>query len=432
MKVVDTLVTKYTMDDSDYQRGVNSVSNATSQLGGSFAFAGGGAAAMAAQMAAMAAAAAMAGATVASKTAADFEVLERSLDVVTGSAERSAQVFDFVKRQAGPSAFFDTMQLGEAAKLLEAFGLQTERFLPLANTMASVFGQNEESLTGFVNALGRIRGGSFGEGFERLREMGLNRQVLEAQGLKFDKSGQFTGTVNEALTGIEKAIKSKFAGMDAAIGNTFAAQTATAGDMISQAFGQVGEVLNREAIPAIQMFSSEMQNFVAAGAFEDLANSVKDAVSMFDSLGLNAPKNLWDVVSGWFGGGTAAIEARTKEMQNSPAFQKAIGSLNYGTAAFEPMAKPMEEVAVAVNDARGFLASIERNTKESLDLQKIALGAGASAVGVTSVELSDRGKMRGGSNKVARLMQELVGAIAEDAIRLADARDAQRRMVFGR
>ena len=430
-RTVDTLVTKYTMDASDYQAGARSVQNATGTMGNGFAFAGSGAASLAGNIAVLVGTAAVAGAAMASSAASDMEVLRQSLEVVTGSADRASQVFEFVKQQAAPSAFFDARQLGEAAKLLEAFSLKTERFLPLANTMASVFGQNEESLQGFVNALGRIRGGSFGEGFERLREMGLNREILEKQGLKFDKSGQFTGTIDEALTGIEKAIKTKFAGMDAAMGNTFAAQRATLQDLTNQALAQFGQVLNDEATPALQGFSSTVGDLVNAGAFEDFANGLRAVVQNINDLGLNQPGNLWDMVTQWFGSGTAEINKRTAEMQQSDSFKRAMESLNSGSQPFEPLVTEVKEAKTEFASARGYLAEVARNTRESLDLQKIALGAGASAVGITSVELSDMGRTRGGG-KVARLLQELTGAIAEDAIRLAEARDAQKRAVFGR
>ncbi len=59
----------------------------------------------------------------------------------------------------------------------------------------------------------RVRSGSFGEAFERLREMTISRPELEAAGLTFSKAGQFMGTPDEALRGIAKVIRSRFANM---------------------------------------------------------------------------------------------------------------------------------------------------------------------------------------------------------------------------
>jgi len=66
-----------------------------------------------------------------------------------------------------------------------------------------------------VNVFVRLKAGGFGEAFARLREsMTISRIDLEKTGgLKFNKSGAFQGTPDEAIAGVVKVIRARFGGM---------------------------------------------------------------------------------------------------------------------------------------------------------------------------------------------------------------------------
>lgn len=202
------------------------------------------------------------------RAAAEHEVLIKTLEVVTQSAERAKQVVDFAEALAAPSPFFDTMPLARAAAQLEALGLQTERYLPLAATMATVFGQNTESLMAFVSAVGRLRAGS-AEGFERLREsFGITRAMFEGEGLRFAKSGQFEGTPDQALAALERIVRIRFAGMDEAMAQTFTARVRSMIDAGQRALRKLGQPLLEVLGPAVDALTQVFSRLAASGIFQ--------------------------------------------------------------------------------------------------------------------------------------------------------------------
>jgi hypothetical protein len=292
MAVVDELVTEFKLKD-DYSGAASKIAGATSRLAGSLPAAGTAALAVAAGFTA-AGAGVLGLANRSINAAADQEILAKSLKVVTGDAQRAAEVFEFVKQQALPSAFFGTRELGNAAKALETFRLKTEDFLPVANTMASLFGQNEESLMSFVYALGRIKAGSFGEGFERLREMGITREMLEKRGLTFSKSNQFEGTSDQALKAIRQTVMEEFGTLDEEMSSSWAASMATLGDLSEQSFARIGASLIEQLLPQAQAFGEEWVKILDSGAFETLGTALADLLSIdVDSTSLGSGmKNL--------------------------------------------------------------------------------------------------------------------------------------------
>lgn len=439
---VDTLVTKYVLDDQ-YSAKAGAIQNATGGLSASFMGAaqiGGtilGAGLLAAGQRAI-------------TTAAGFEVLEQSLLAVTGSMTRAKEVFSFVQQQAGPSAFFGVKELGEAAKLLEAFKLKTEEFLPLGNTMASLFGQNAESLNSFVMALGRIKAGSFGEGFERLREMGVTRPMLEAQGAQFNGQGQFQGTTDAALQAIKKAIEKNFGGLDAAMQGTFQAQLATAGDTVEQAFGKVGKGINEALLPNLKSFNAELGKFVADGRAEKMGEEFATLMESLKSFGegirnllsMNPTVQFAEGFGGWLAkrvfktsnAKADALNAATDEMQKDPTFKKYMDSLGTNAEAFAGDTPESVAPSPTVRQNTVFLGEIASNTRDmASSLHKMAFGAGASAAGVTTSELSDFSNgRRGGGGRVAGAIRGLVDAISAEMLDTVNQADTTRRASFGR
>lgn len=73
-----------------------------------------------------------------------------------------------------------------------------------------------------ASAFTRIKAGDFGEAFERLRDFGIARKDLEAEGLTFDKDGQYVGTVEAAMKAVRAIVQRDFGGMmDEQIQNFF-------------------------------------------------------------------------------------------------------------------------------------------------------------------------------------------------------------------
>jgi hypothetical protein len=212
----------------------------------------------------------------AAKAAAEFDVLTRSLAVTTGSMEEARRIMAFAEELAGPSAFFDTEQLARAATLMSTFNLEVTRFLPIASTMASLLGQNEESLMAFAGALGRIRAGQFGEGFEALRRFGLGREALETYGgARFTASGQFAGTPEEALAAIEKTVKARFGELDRTMQSSPMARWTSLLDALARAMRRIGAGILEAVVPAISTMEKTLSAIVASGALDRVAEATR-------------------------------------------------------------------------------------------------------------------------------------------------------------
>ena len=234
------------------------------------------------------------------ETATQFDTLQRSLTAITGSGERTGQILSFIDKLAIPSVF-DTATLGESAKLLEAFGLSTERFLPIAEKLGTVFGGNAESLNSFVSALGYIKSGRFGEGFESLARGGISRQALTAQGLQFDKGGSFQGTVEQALTAIEIVVNAKFGKLAEEMASGPMAKLASLGDSFNRVMRQIGLSLIDYVVPVFETLASAMENLTKVNVFGDAIKSFVGSLSSIPSATLDAEEYLLNVAGAFVG-----------------------------------------------------------------------------------------------------------------------------------
>lgn len=208
------------------------------------------------------------------KASWQFETLNLQLAVTLGSLERARQVGRFVQELAGPSAFFDTQQLGAAAVLLSTYNLEIERFLPLASTMASLIGQDQEALMQFAGALGRLKSGQFGESMEIFRRFGLGRQVLEQYGARFGANGSPIGDPEEVLGAVERAVKGRFGSLDRIMGGSSMARYTSMLDAFQRLLVKVGDALNKAALPAMEAMGEALDALASSPAFGGLSRFV--------------------------------------------------------------------------------------------------------------------------------------------------------------
>jgi hypothetical protein len=414
------------------------------------------------------------------ETATQFDTLQRSLTAITGSGERTGQILSFIDKLAIPSVF-DTATLGESAKLLEAFGLSTERFLPIAEKLGTVFGGNAESLNSFVSALGYIKSGRFGEGFESLARGGISREALAAQGLKFDKGGSFQGTVDQALTAIEVVVNAKFGKLAEEMASGPMAKLASLGDSFNRVMRSIGLALVEpvvaisttlagafENLNAVNVFGEAMKSFMGsiqgiglvsidaeetllnlAGAFVAFGVFLKKfsegfviakdnfiavvraipivgqlitvAETLIDKTGLG--NNLGEA----YGGGEAErfiagkrfdLEQRRKRL----AEQAAAGE-NLGKTAEAPtgVATPGESVKDLLKNIADSSAGTNDNTKKMADINDRVLGGGGLASrGLSREEMQGlAGRRRSGTQEIKSLLVELGYAIERNMVNVS-------------
>jgi len=172
--------------------------------------------------------------------AADMEALHTSFKTLLrdGAAAKSL-VSDLMKfADVTP---FDPVPVARTGKQLLAFGFQARQVKPLLKDIGDLAAGMEKPIEDVGSAFGRLNAGDFGEAFERMRDFGISRADLEGVGLKFDRSGSFQGSAEQALEGVRRIIRRKFGGGMADLSQTFKgvmSNLQAAWDKIQVSFGQ--------------------------------------------------------------------------------------------------------------------------------------------------------------------------------------------------
>lgn len=108
---------------------------------------------------------------------------------------------------------YETQEVLGGGKQLLAAGVGVKNLQGLLTDAGDLAAGMRVRLEDAISSITRLRSGNFGEAFERLRDFGINREALEAKGLRFDKSGSYTGSVNKAMLAVRQVIQERFGGL---------------------------------------------------------------------------------------------------------------------------------------------------------------------------------------------------------------------------
>lgn len=96
------------------------------------------------------------------------------------------------------------------------------------------------------NVFARLKAGDFGEAFERLRDFGISRELLEGEGLKFDKQGSYKGSVDDAIKAVRAIIQRDMGGLMDELSGNFSGQLSTLLDTANRFLGELTKPLFNE------------------------------------------------------------------------------------------------------------------------------------------------------------------------------------------
>lgn len=204
-----------------------------------------------------------------------------SFKTMLKSGEEAKKLFSDLMQFANTTPF-ESPEVINSAKMLKAYGFEVKELMPLltdAGNLASGMGARFEDV---ARVFGRLKSGDFGEAFERLRDFGISRQQLEGEGLQFDKSGQYKGSVEQAMTVVRGIIQKNFGGMMEEQSKTFTGRISTLTDAVNLFLGDVTEPLFQmisEATPAVIDFV----NYLTEG-FKSLSPIGKVAVTAIGAI----------------------------------------------------------------------------------------------------------------------------------------------------
>lgn len=111
--------------------------------------------------------------------AAEVETQARSLQVLTGSAEKAGEIIRELQ-QLGAVTPFTSSELIDAAKRLQAFGVETNKVVDTTRRLADVSGATGAELQGLVTAYGQVqaKGRLQGEELLQFQERGVALQKV--------------------------------------------------------------------------------------------------------------------------------------------------------------------------------------------------------------------------------------------------------------
>lgn len=188
---------------------------------------------------------------------AEIETQTRSLQVLTGSAEKAGQIIKDLQ-QLGATTPFTSTELIDSAKRLQAFGVETNKVVETTRRLADVSGATGAELQGLVTAYGQVqaKGRLQGEELLQFQERGVAlQQVLREEynlsGEEFQdalEKGRISAEAVEYAIQKLTAAGGKYADGAVAQSDTLAGRLSTLQDAIQNLASRLGSIL----APAMQ------------------------------------------------------------------------------------------------------------------------------------------------------------------------------------
>ena len=188
---------------------------------------------------------------------AELETQTRSLQTLTGSVEQAKKMIAELQ-QLGAVTPFTSSELIDAAKRLQAFGVEGEKVVETTRRLADVSGATGAELQGLVTAYGQVqaKGRLQGEELLQFQERGiaLQEELRKMYGLSGDEFQKALSKGRIGAEAVEVAIirltdkGGKYANGAIAQSTTLAGKFSTLMDGIESVAKKIGEVLK----PALQ------------------------------------------------------------------------------------------------------------------------------------------------------------------------------------
>ena len=380
------------------------------------------------------------------EAAMEMEGLNARLTSITHSGEKASKIMKVVREVAKPSPF-TTKQLAEAAVQLEAFGVNAQKALPKLAKLGAAFGADEEHLRSLVNIYGKLNQGMMPEA-ETLGMFGINKSMLAAEGMKFDKNGALLSSAREAMDALERLIEKRYGDIFDKLGKTGGASLASVKDAYDSLLISFGALeltaFKTLAPPIIEMMDSltkfldglktngSMAQTIMKGLAATLAfvgsmqiiSGLKSLVTVFNASAKSlkmvaAGEALVSALGGWAGIGKVAVGL------------VAAGAAIYGMdALFKSMEKGnnMSGSVADLHNAMGGGATGNANPMATAGTGRKD-GSMAWIEGMARI-FSTAGMIAGESAKFQTGMEDYLAQIAKNTGTTADLLDL-RKQTFG-
>ncbi len=215
---------------------------------------------------------------------ADAEALETSLKALLKSAPAAKAMVKDLMEFADVTPF-DPVPVAATGKQLLAFGFAAKQIKPLLRDIGDLAAGMDKPIEEVGDAFGRLKAGQFGEAFERLRAFGISMQDLTGAGLKFDKSGSFQGSADEALDAVRQIIRRKFGGGMQDLSTTFRGLFSTFQGYWDSLQRSFGTPIMKALEPVLEEATTKLKDWLplAENLGKTLATGISGAFALFKS-----------------------------------------------------------------------------------------------------------------------------------------------------
>ena len=206
-----------------------------------------------------------------------------AIEAITKSPRAAGEIYEQTD-EASTASVFSLSELVVASKTLTKDSQFSKELLRAVDDLAAVNRDEGATPQDVARALGRIKAGDYGEGFERLRDFGISKKELEAQGLKFDKGGSYESdapdAAKKAIDAVVKIIQQRFNGLSEELATTtLEGSLSNMGDAIGRLQTSIGEAF----IPALNFGANTIRILVSA--INALPTPVKQGIAWIAALG---------------------------------------------------------------------------------------------------------------------------------------------------
>ena len=198
---------------------------------------------------------------------AEIESQAKSLEVLTGSAQKSKQIISELQRLGAVTPFTST-ELIDAAKRLQAFGIEANAVVETTRRLADVSGATGAELQGLVTAYGQVqaKGRLQGEELLQFQERGiaLQKELQRMYGMSGEEFRKALEKGRFSAKAVEEAIKNltstggKYANGAIAQSETLQGKFSTLQDGVDALAREIGNTL----APSLKIALDDLIGFV--------------------------------------------------------------------------------------------------------------------------------------------------------------------------